>query len=112
MQRATRSSSAACSTAASTSRRASTSACSPRSRTARPRSTRRSRRSVTSSAETIALEARLESPLWASALRQPPDWRPVFSELAPAEFALGLETVYEAYLVHYGRARLFDVPDG
>jgi hypothetical protein len=24
----------------------------------------------------------------------------------------GLETVYEAYLVHYGRPRLFDPPDG
>jgi hypothetical protein len=35
----------------------------------------------------------------------------VFSTLAPARFELGLETVYEAYLVHYGRPRLFD-PDG
>ena len=25
----------------------------------------------------------------------------------PARFALGLETIYEAYLVHYGRPRLF-----
>jgi len=66
---------------------------------------------VTSAAETIAGEARRESPLWADALRAAADWEPVFSELAPERFALGLETVYEAYLVHYGRSRLFD-PQG
>jgi hypothetical protein len=43
-------------------------------------------------------------------LREAPDWEPVFSPLAPEAFALGLETVYEAYLVHYGRPRLFDPP--
>ncbi len=32
----------------------------------------------------------------------------VFSPLARRRFALGLETIYEAYLVHYGRPRLFD----
>ena len=58
-------------------------------------------------AEAIAAEARLESPLWARALRDAPEWEPVFSPLAPAQFELGLETVYEAYLVHYGRPRLF-----
>ena len=61
-----------------------------------------------SAADTIAREARLESPLWADALRQAPKWEPVFGELVPEPFALGLETVYEAYLVHYGRPRLFD----
>jgi hypothetical protein len=35
----------------------------------------------------------------------------VFSLLAPDTFALGLETVYEAYLVHYGTPRLFAVSD-
>jgi hypothetical protein len=64
-----------------------------------------------SAAESIAAEARRESPLWAAALREVPDWEPVFSPLAPARFELGLETVYEAYLVHYGRPRLF-APDG
>ena len=64
-----------------------------------------------SAAESIVAEARRESPLWAAALRDPPEWEPVFSPLAPARFELGLETVYEAYLVHYGRPRLFD-PDG
>jgi hypothetical protein len=31
----------------------------------------------------------------------------VFSPLAEERFALGLETIYEAYLLHYGRPRLF-----
>jgi hypothetical protein len=60
-----------------------------------------------STAETIVGEARRENPLWAAALRTDPEWEPVFSLLAPDRFALGLETIYEAYLVHYGRPRLF-----
>ena len=64
-----------------------------------------------STAETIAAEARNESAAWASSLRAVEEWQPVFSPLAPAEFALGLETVYEAYLVHYGAPRLFHPPD-
>ena len=31
----------------------------------------------------------------------------MFSTLAPSRHALGLETIYEGYLVHYGRSRLF-----
>jgi hypothetical protein len=62
------------------------------------------------SAETISARASVESPLWAQALRTPPDWEPVFSPLAPGHLELGLETIYEAYLVHYGRSRLFDSP--
>jgi hypothetical protein len=62
---------------------------------------------MSDTAETIAGEARRESPLWEAALRADPDWEPVFSSLAPPHFALGLETIYEAYLVHYGRPRLF-----
>lgn len=58
-------------------------------------------------AEAIASEARAESLLWKAALRSEPDWTPVFSPLAPRVFAFGLETIYEAYLVHYGRPRLF-----
>jgi hypothetical protein len=58
-------------------------------------------------AETIAADARGESPAWARALRDPPQWEPVFSSLAPGRFTLGLETVYEGYLVHYGESRLF-----
>jgi hypothetical protein len=64
--------------------------------------------------ETIAAEAAHESPLWGAALR-PPEERepePVFSPLAEERFALGLETIYEAYLLHYGRPRLFAPVDG
>jgi hypothetical protein len=67
---------------------------------------------VTSSVvDAIAAGARSESEVWAAALREAPEWEPVFSPLAPEELALGLETVYEAYLVHYGRPRLFEAPD-
>ena len=59
----------------------------------------------------IASGARSESEVWAAALREAPEWEPVFSPLAPEELALGMETVYEAYLVHYGRPRLFAAPD-
>lgn len=61
--------------------------------------------------EAIVEGARSESDVWAAALAGAPEWTPVFSPLAPEEFALGLETVYEAYLVHYGRPRLFVAPD-
>ena len=66
---------------------------------------------MSSVAEAIAEGARGESDVWSRSLRAEPDWEPVFSPLAPERFALGLETVYEAYLVHYGNARLFDAPD-
>ena len=62
--------------------------------------------------EAIAAGARSESDVWAAALRGAPDWEPVFSPLVPEPLAAGLETVYEAYLVHYGRSRLFEPPDG
>lgn len=64
--------------------------------------------------DTIAEEASAESPLWAQALRPRPEreLEPVFSLLAEARFALGLETIYEGYLMHYGRPRLFAPPDG
>jgi hypothetical protein len=57
----------------------------------------------------IADGAGAESPLWAAALRPASEDQrvAVFSVLAPARFALGLETIYEAYLVHYGQPRVF-----
>jgi hypothetical protein len=67
---------------------------------------------MSSVAEAIVAGARSESDVWAAALRQAPDWEPVFSPLVPEPLAAGLETVYEAYLVHYGRPRLFEPPDG
>ena len=63
--------------------------------------------------DTIAGDAARESPLWADALLSPTERRRevVFSPLAPPELALGVETIYEGYLVHYGSSRLFAPPD-
>ena len=61
--------------------------------------------------DTLAAEAAAESPLWGDALRPVPDRLGIFGPLAPERFALGLETIYEGYLVHYGRARLFAPAD-
>jgi hypothetical protein len=62
---------------------------------------------------TIAEEASTESRLWHEcllprAVRQP---CAVFSPLAEERFRLGLETIYEGYLVHYLRPRLFAPAD-
>jgi hypothetical protein len=61
--------------------------------------------------EALAAEAVAESPLWAESLRPEPERVPVFSPLGPAAYALGIETIYEGYLVHYGRPRLFAPAD-
>ena len=63
--------------------------------------------SATDLFEAIAAEAAAESPLWGEQLRAEPEREGVFGPLAPERFALGLETIYEGYLVHYGRPRLF-----
>jgi hypothetical protein len=59
--------------------------------------------------DVIAAEACQESPLWAAALL--PDGEreaeAVFSPLGDERHALGVETIYEGYLLHYGRPRLF-----
>ena len=59
----------------------------------------------------IATEAAAESPLWGDALRGDPERLGIFGPLAPERFGLGLETIYEGYLVHYGRPRLFEPGD-
>ena len=59
----------------------------------------------------IAAEAARESPLWKAALRPNPECEPVFSRLTEGRWGLGLETIYEGYLLHYGRARLFALAD-
>ena len=59
----------------------------------------------------IAGGAAEESSLWADCLAADPDRTAVFSPLGAPEHALGLETIYEGYLVHYGRSRLFAPPD-
>jgi hypothetical protein len=63
--------------------------------------------------DVIAAEAAAESPLWAESLlpEAERDATAVFSSLSPEEHALGLETIYEGYLVHYGQPRLFRPPD-
>ena len=61
--------------------------------------------------ETIAAEAGQESPLWRDALRADGEPEPVFSPLGEERHALGLETIYEGYLVHYGQPRLFEPAD-
>jgi hypothetical protein len=84
-----------------------------------PRSSSHSRPRLTSSApsasvwETIAREAERESALWGAALRRPDDREEtaVFSTLGAERFGLGLESIYEGYLLHYGRPRLFAPPD-
>ena len=64
--------------------------------------------------DAIADGAARESPLWADALLAPGSREtvPVFSQLlSEPRFALGIETIYEGYLLHYGRARLFAPAD-
>jgi hypothetical protein len=58
-------------------------------------------------------EAAAESLLWSEALLPVAVQRrePIFSALCRPEFALGVETVYEGYLLHYGRSRLFAPED-
>jgi hypothetical protein len=63
--------------------------------------------------ETLTAEAAAESPLWEASLRpvSEQDRAAVFSPLCEPVFALGVETIYEGYLLHYGRARLFAPAD-
>jgi hypothetical protein len=63
--------------------------------------------------ETIAADAQRESRLWTEALRPlaAQEREPVFSRLAEERYALGIETIYEGYLLHYGEPRLFAPED-
>ena len=60
----------------------------------------------------VAGRARAASPVWAAALRQEPAGE---AGLRPARrrsrFALGVETIYEGYLVHHAASRLFAPAD-
>jgi len=62
---------------------------------------------------TIAREAEGESALWAAALRPAHEREEIaiFSPLADERFALGVESIYEGYLLHYGESRLFAPAD-
>jgi hypothetical protein len=61
----------------------------------------------------MAIDATAESSLWGDCLlaEGERDASAVFSPLGESRYALGLETIYEGYLVHYGRPRLFDPGD-
>ena len=61
----------------------------------------------------IAEGAADESTLWKQALRPEHERQlvSVFSPLADPRFAVGLETIYEGYLAHYGTPRLFAPAD-
>ncbi len=63
--------------------------------------------------ETIAADARRESQLWTSALRSRDEQEreAIFSRLGENRYALGIETIYEGYLLHYGKPRLFAPED-
>jgi hypothetical protein len=63
--------------------------------------------------DTIAADAGQESALWNAALRprEQQERDPVFSTLGEPRYALGIETIYEGYLLHYGRSRLFSPED-
>ncbi len=59
------------------------------------------------------MDAVAESTLWGACLLPEAERvrQPVFSPLGEPRYALGLETIYEGYLVHYGRPRLFAPAD-
>jgi hypothetical protein len=59
----------------------------------------------------IVDEAARESSLWAAAASGAPDREPIFSLVCENVYAIGLETIYEGYLCHYGRPRLFEPDD-
>ena len=50
---------------------------------------------MSSTAEAIAIGARGESEVWARALREAPEWEPVFSPLAPGVFADGSKSLHQ-----------------
>jgi hypothetical protein len=61
----------------------------------------------------LTTEAASESALWAEALlpRAAQRREAVFSGLCDPAYALGVETIYEGYLLHYGAPRLFSPGD-
>jgi hypothetical protein len=61
--------------------------------------------------ETVAERAGAASPLWASALLPEPRGDLRFSGRCPNRHLLGVETIYEGYLLHHGTSRLFDQHD-
>ena len=63
-------------------------------------------------ARAVADRAAAESPLWARALLTgAPAAQPQFAGRCPDRHLLGVEMIYEGYLLHYGRSRLFSQAD-
>jgi hypothetical protein len=60
----------------------------------------------------VAQRAAADSPLWRDSLVAA-DAQPEFAGACPASHLLGVEMIYEGYLLHRGRSRLFshDDPD-
>jgi hypothetical protein len=61
--------------------------------------------------ETVAGRAAEASPLWAEALLAQPRGDLRFSGRCAERHLLGVETIYEGYLLHHGTSRLFDHGD-
>ena len=61
--------------------------------------------------DTVAERAAEASPLWASALLPEPRGDLRFAGSCPERHLLGVETIYEGYLLHHGTSRLFDQDD-
>ena len=61
--------------------------------------------------ETVAERAAEASPLWASALLPEPRGDLRFAGSCPERHLLGVEKIYEGYLLHHGTSRLFDQDD-
>ncbi len=57
--------------------------------------------------DAIAARAAAESTGWARAATLVPRDGPLFGPVAGPAFAVGVETIYEGYLVHHGEARAF-----
>lgn len=71
--------------------------------------TNESRRGPSTLWQRLASESASESALWRDLLLPEPEREQelAFSPLAAGSLALGIETIYEGYLLHYGRSRLF-----
>jgi hypothetical protein len=60
----------------------------------------------------MAERAAADSPLWEGALRADgPAGGPRFAGRCPDRHLLGVEMIYEGYLLHHGRSRLFSQAD-
>jgi hypothetical protein len=60
----------------------------------------------------VADRAAADSPLWARALLPTSGTvTPRFRDRCPERHLLGVEMIYEGYLLHYGRSRLFSQAD-